>query len=156
MARIRKVISGAQTGADRGGLIAAQIRRVPTGGYVVKGCLSEDGLREDLIPIFGLTELETGGYPVRTAKNAQGADFTVIISTDESSRGTVLTIQQSKGKYALINPDDYETPEAAAADTHLPDSAEVLNVAGNRESVSPGIQRWTIRYVTSLLARHPK
>ncbi|HPN84875.1 MAG TPA: putative molybdenum carrier protein, partial [Victivallales bacterium] len=41
--RIVKIVSGGQTGADRGGLDAAIALGIPHGGYCPKGRLAEDG-----------------------------------------------------------------------------------------------------------------
>ena len=41
---IAKIVSGGQTGADRGGLDAAILLGVPHGGWCPKGRKSEDGV----------------------------------------------------------------------------------------------------------------
>jgi hypothetical protein len=45
--RVAKVVSGGQTGADRGGLEASQRCGVPTGGWVPHGRRAEDGALPD-------------------------------------------------------------------------------------------------------------
>ena len=55
---LEKIISGAQTGADRGGLDAALERGFPIGGWVPRGRKAEDGT----IPKRGLYLPAVGPY----------------------------------------------------------------------------------------------
>ena len=64
---IRKIISGAQTGADRAGLDAAIESGIPYGGWIPKGLKAEDGTVPD--NYTELQELTRGGYPKRTEQN---------------------------------------------------------------------------------------
>ena len=50
---LEKIVSGAQTGADRGALDAALARGVPIGGWVPAGRRAEDGEKtvENTIPL---------------------------------------------------------------------------------------------------------
>jgi hypothetical protein len=78
---LTKVISGGQTGADQGGLRAAQAAGIATGGWAPKGWLTEspDGRRDVATPQladFGLVECPEPGYPARTAANARESDGT--------------------------------------------------------------------------------
>ncbi|MFZ8324119.1 YpsA SLOG family protein, partial [Staphylococcus aureus] len=41
--KLKKVISGGQTGADQAGLRAGKAAGLETGGMVPKGCLTDDG-----------------------------------------------------------------------------------------------------------------
>jgi len=49
---IKKIISGAQTGADRGALDAALDLGLPVGGWVPRGRRAEDGPIPDRYPTF--------------------------------------------------------------------------------------------------------
>jgi hypothetical protein len=49
MTKIVKVISGGQTGADQGGLVAARTLKIETGGTAAKGWLTEDGPKRKLL-----------------------------------------------------------------------------------------------------------
>jgi len=69
-ARIRRVISGGQTGADRAGLDAAIRAGVSVGGYCPSGRKSEDGVIPDRYPL----EEIRGGYRQRTRMNVEAAD----------------------------------------------------------------------------------
>lgn len=134
------IISGGQTGADRGGLEAAKELGLPTGGYCPKGYLTEDG-PDLMLKEFGLIELKSKSYKSRTVKNIKVSDGTVIfVDVDSSgklkSKGSLLTFNTAVklNKPVLVNPDE------AKFKTWLTDNnIQVLNVAGNRESVNPGI-----------------
>ena len=58
IARPEKIISGGQTGADMGALLAARELGIPTGGVAPKGWLTENGPQEELLRNFGLIECE--------------------------------------------------------------------------------------------------
>ena len=66
---VKKIISGAQVGADIAGLRAGKELGLETGGYVTRGCKTKNGYEPHLIDEYGLTELETEDYPSRTAHN---------------------------------------------------------------------------------------
>jgi hypothetical protein len=60
-----KVISGGQTGVDRGALEAAMGMGIPHGGWCPRGRLAEDGI----IPArYELWETDTADYAARTEK----------------------------------------------------------------------------------------
>ena len=63
---IAKIVSGGQTGADRGGLDAAIAAGVPHGGWCPRGRRAEDGV----IPaVYRLVETSSADYAVRTERN---------------------------------------------------------------------------------------
>ena len=59
------IISGGQTGVDRGALDAALSLGTPCGGWCPEGRLAEDGVIPDIYP---LQVLEGSGYRKRTKK----------------------------------------------------------------------------------------
>ena len=153
---ITKIISGGQTGADRGGLDAAIYCKVPHGGWCPKRRKAEDGI----IPIeYRLTEMESGEYLTRTQANVIDSDATLIFSHGPLSGGSLQT-----AKYAhhlekpyhvidLLRTSRTKTVEEIvrwlAGDAKLTNHDEnqasppldcILNVAGSRESHAPGIQ----------------
>jgi hypothetical protein len=146
---IAKVTSGGQTGADQAALRAARAAGIPTGGYAPKGWLTEDGPAPWLAD-FGLTEMPTADYPARTRANIDEADGTLILidgTATKASGGTALTHRicmdraVTRNKPFCVADVSHEggLPNAVAfVRDHLPD-AGTLNVAGPRESKSPGI-----------------
>jgi len=137
---IKKIISGGQTGADRGGLEAAKILGIETGGFCPKGFLTEIG-SDISLKDYGLIELETYDYDSRTVKNVVSADGTVIFgNTDINgnliSPGTNLTFKTSVELNipVILNPDKEEFQFWLRTN-----KISTLNVAGDRESANPGI-----------------
>lgn len=129
------IVSGGQTGADWGGLMAAADVGIATGGLAPKGYLTELGANPELAK-FGLQESDSADYEVRTLRNVLAADATVVFADSIDSDGTKLTIASciKYQKPYLINPD-----ALALRDWLLERQVKVLNVAGNRESIAQGI-----------------
>jgi hypothetical protein len=69
-----KIISGGQTGVDRGALDAALAVHFPCGGRCPAGRKAEDGTIPENYPV---TALRRGGYRARTLKNVQDSDGTL-------------------------------------------------------------------------------
>jgi hypothetical protein len=142
------IISGGQTGADWGGLLAATDVGIASGGLAPKGYLTELGANLELAK-FGLLESDSADYEVRTVHNVLAADATVIFADQFHSDGTKLTIDSciKYQKPYLINPD-----ALTLHDWLLDQQIKVLNVAGNRESVAQGIGDRTRQVVKKALS----
>ena len=135
---ISRVISGGQTGADRGGLDAAIRLGIPHGGFCPRGRRAEDGQ----IPTkYLLTEIDDPEYPVRTRMNVYAADATTVFTHGDARQGSLLTLriaQLAKRPWLHV---DLDRPKARAKLVDfLLALAGTLNVAGSRESSWPGIQ----------------
>lgn len=141
----KKVISGGQTGADRGGLEAAKTLGILTGGTAPKGYLTEKG-PDPSLKDFGLVESHSNDYAVRTKQNVIASDGTLAFRF-VPGKGTDLTIEYAKSKqkpYFVIEPDDIDSGSSLYQRIRrwmLDHNVHELNVAGNRESLSPGIQK---------------
>jgi len=83
-----RVVSGGQTGVDRGALDAALERGVPCGGWCPAGRLAEDGVIPARYPV---TELRGAGYDERTRKNVEDSDGTLIVTFGRATGGTART-----------------------------------------------------------------
>jgi hypothetical protein len=57
-----RVITGGQSGADQAGWRAARAAGIPTGGFMPKGFLTEDGPRPEFAEEFGAVEMPTDSY----------------------------------------------------------------------------------------------
>jgi len=133
-----KIVSGGQTGVDRGALDAAMALGIPHGGWCPQGRLAEDGV---IPPRYKLTETESPEYRVRTEQNVLDSDATLIVHRGPLRGGTELTRQLAErhGKPCLAVDLD-APPDLEAIRRWLAESrAEILNVAGPRESQSQGI-----------------
>lgn len=137
-----KIISGAQTGVDRGALDAALELNVPCGGTVPQGRLAEDGPVPERYPV---TENDSRDYAARTEQNIIDADATLILAGPRLSGGTrytrELALRHNK-PVAVVNVDSDEAAAAVRRFIRI-QKPEVLNVAGPRESKQPGIAERT-------------
>lgn len=128
------ILAGGQTGADQGALAAARFLGIPTGGTAPKGWKTEDGPAPWLAD-YGLVESTFVAYSLRTAANVHGSDATVIFS-NLNTPGSSLTLRlcEQEGKPCTHDPDPASLREWCETN-----NTRSLNVAGNRESVNPGI-----------------
>ncbi len=138
-----KIISGGQTGSDRAALDAAIESGMEYGGSIPRGRLAEDG-QIDPIKYADLTELESDSYLVRTRKNVEDADATLAFTNGALTGGTQKTIEFAKEfrkPYLHVNFQAISADQAAAEIAKWLNMIHpgVLNVAGPRESGSPGI-----------------
>jgi len=154
---IARIVSGGQTGADRGGLDAALWCRLPHGGWCPKGRRAEDGV----IPAkYALTETHSAEYPARTEANVVDSDATLIFTRGDLEGGSLRTADfaEKHGKPWLhIHADGTTRHEAVGAivqwlKTKCPPDC-VLNVAGQRESKAPGmrgiVKAWMIDIISN-------
>jgi hypothetical protein len=134
---IDKIISGGQTGADQGGLEAGKALGILTGGYAPMKWMTETGSQQTLLESYGLKEAQYPGYPYRTRLNITNADGTVIFG-NITEPGSKLTVRLCRDlvKLYVINP----RSSALLRSWLISRKIKILNVAGNRESINPGIQ----------------
>jgi hypothetical protein len=138
---LKKIISGGQTGADRAAIDLAIKLGIPHGGWIPKGRKTESGP----LPLkYRLREMDTADYPNRTKLNIQDSHGTVILSRGRLTKGSELTLvfaniaQKPNCHIDLADNDSFE----AAIILHsfiLENQIEILNVAGPRASLDPGI-----------------
>jgi hypothetical protein len=152
---IERVISGGQTGADRGGLDGA-IRvwgvcdRI--GGWCPSGRRAEDGP----IPLkYPLKETLEWDYPTRTKLNVQDSDGTVVFTYGDPQRGSKLTLDLASQNRAFLHIDLAIMSRTDAiemiADWADATRIKVLNVAGSRQSSYEGIQEWVADVIEGVL-----
>lgn len=149
-----KIISGGQTGVDRAALDAALTLKLPCGGAVPKGRKAEDG-RIDRKYAF-LKELDTDRYAVRTERNVSDADATLILTVGKPKGGTAYTVAcaRMQGKpHLLVDMGEKNDDEVIrlVKDWLIRIRPSTLNVAGPRESQSPGIYDRAYRLLHSIL-----
>lgn len=149
--KISVIISGGQTGADRGALDFAIKKGIKHGGWCPLGKKAEDGI----IPSsYRLKETTNPMYPARTRMNIKDSDATIIFSSNINSKGSLLTtkfcIELKKPYFVVVL--DYNHPKLIS-DSQLKLTCQnivlwlnkikpaILNIAGTRESHCPGIQK---------------
>ncbi len=157
LSRISYIRSGGQTGADRGALDAAREAGVPICGWCPPG-----GLAEDLPQAPGLLErypeLKEGvseGYVERTAWNVRDSHATLIVAPSglEPKSGTEMTVRfaEDYGRPCLVIRSIAELGHVRTWLSTL-GYGLTLNVAGPRESKTPGTYALTKKVVGLLLA----
>ena len=148
------IVSGGQTGVDRGALDAALDVGAPCGGWCPEGRLAEDGLIDLRYP---LSELPGGGYADRTRANVRDSDGTLVLLAGEPDAGTRVTIETARrlGRPLFV----VELHRGRAGDALGPIRSWIaahdlrrLNVAGPRASNAPGIYERTKALITALLS----
>lgn len=132
------IVSGGQTGVDRAALDWALHNKIPCGGWCPKGRLAEDGV---IPPRYPLRETWSADMEVRTEYNVRDSSATLIIYKSMMGSGTQLTrkfcLQYNKPCFEVNMDLKYRTAEVVS---WMNDKGiEVLNIAGPRESQSPGI-----------------
>jgi len=143
-----RIVSGGQTGVDRGALDAAIALGIAHGGWCPKGRKAEDGV---IPPEYQLCENESPEYAARTERNVLESDATLILCRGEPTGGTALTLvfAQRHGRPHLVV--DLGRASAAQVRRWLARvRPATLNVAGPRESSAPGIAEQTRRWLIDL------
>ena len=147
------IVSGGQTGVDRGALDAALALGVACGGWCPEGRKAEDGT---LATRYPLQVLEGAGYADRTRRNVADSDGTLIISYNNPGRGTILTGRCAQGQGKPLLAIDAESLDAEAAVVRVrgfvrQNGIRVLNVAGPRATLAPGAYAYARQVIEGLL-----
>lgn len=164
-----KLISGGQTGVDRAALDVAIELALPHGGWCPRGRLAEDG---PLSLHYRLVETRSPRYSVRTRLNVRDSDGTLILYRGAITGGTRLTRQIARqlsrpcicGDLGTQRTTHSQLPsphDETLHDEMLQDeiarwlarhNIRCLNVAGPRESTSPGIYQQAYRLLRGVLS----
>lgn len=155
---VSKVISGGQSGADRGGLLAAIELGIPHGGYCPKGRKAEDGRIPDR---FQMTESNSASYPYRTKHNVGAADATLVLAWSPLQKGSLLTVTTALKLHKPVHLVVLDNLIGLQALREL-EKREVggwlqlvtpstLNVAGSRESRRPGTEQIVKQFLVEVL-----
>ncbi len=155
MTRVHTIISGGQTGADRGALEAAEILGLTRGGMAPAGWRAEDGVIPERYRV-GMMQSGDASYRVRTRSNVEASGGTLILSLGPlpADSGSMLTGKMARraGK-----PHRWFTLPLGRIGCEIvlewleENRIGVLNVAGPRESREPGIQAATCAALVQIL-----
>jgi len=145
-----RIVSGGQTGVDRGALEAAIALGIAHGGWCPRGRLAEDG---SIPSRYELVENESSNYKVRTAQNVEDSDATLILHQRPISGGTLLTKRVAvrlRKPYVIFEIDDQNIDSIR---NWLQETRpQVLNIAGPRESLEPGIEKRSADFLVRVLS----
>lgn len=149
---LKKVISGGQTGVDRGALDAALDMGLDAGGWAPKGRRAEDGIIPDRYPV---KETPSRDYEQRTEWNVRDSDATLVLTTGKPEGGTHSTIETAHRLEKPVFVVDLLKPHNLASISFWLDYEQVktLNVAGPRESKVPGIRAMAMAFLKDLLVQ---
>jgi hypothetical protein len=151
---LARIVSGGQTGVDRGALDAALEAGFPCGGWAPEGRTAEDGPIHERYP---LQELAGASYEERTLQNVLDSDGTAILYSGTLEGGTretmVYCVEYGK-PFELVDashagPRDAALKLAAFIERHR---LSVLNIAGPRASKWPGAHQYAHSTVRHLLS----
>jgi len=151
--KIKTIISGGQTGADRAALDFALENKIELSGFVPKNRRAEDGRISLTYP--NLTETKTVNYAVRTELNVQHSDATLIVSHGPLTGGSRLTKKfAEKHQKPFLHVDFSESNIAESARRARKWLASIkckkLNVAGPRLSTDAEIYEKTKEFLAEL------
>lgn len=148
------IVSGGQTGVDRGALDAALAAGCACGGWCPQGRLAEDGTLASRYP---LRELPGGGYRARTRRNVIDSDATLVLTFGAPTGGTAATVDdcRTQGRPLRVIDAACVGVEAAVAQVDAfvtAHAVRVLNVAGPRASGTPDAYTYARAVIGGYLA----
>ena len=133
------IVSGGQTGVDRAALDTAMRWGLPSKGWCPAGRTAEDGVLDSR---YALTPTPEPGPAQRTRWNVRDSEGLIVLDSGAGSPGTSLAIETARtlGRpYCIL-----KEPVDVGIMVHWIQSHDLasVNVAGPRESESPGVYRW--------------
>ena len=147
------IISGGQSGVDRAALDFALENSIQCGGWCPLGRLAEDGIISNKYP---LKEATTSEYEERTRLNVKDSDGTLTLYKNEMDEGTVLThkLAQEMNKPVLTIklPVGQTFIKKQLSNWITQNNISELNIAGPRESSSPGIYKLIYSFLEKMMS----
>ena len=128
--KLKRVVSGGQTGVDQTALELAIAMGFETGGWAPRGYRTNVGPNPSLGTVFGLKTTESGGYRTRTRLNVRDSDVTVWFGNHSPGYYCTAQAAEDYAKEFVINP-------SAELLRGVFDTYETVNFAGNRMESNP-------------------
>jgi len=155
--KIKQIVSGGQTGADRAALDIAMELGYEFGGWIPKGRLAEDGT----IPLkyFSLKKCDSKGPVLRTELNVRDSDATLILLNGQLLGGSDYTekVAVKLGKpIKHLDFSKYTIDEAVGEilEWLKTINGRVLNIAGPRQSEDSRIYSQVKEVLFKVLKSH--
>jgi hypothetical protein len=146
-----RVVSGGQTGVDRAALDVAMEVGLACGGWCPRGRRAEDGPIERRYP---LRETPSAEYAQRTEWNVRDSDGTLVLSRGECTGGSAQTVEVAARleKPCLVLDLTRRPSVSAARGWAREHQVSVVNIAGPRESKTPGIYAQAAPFLRQLFS----
>lgn len=148
---IVKIISGGQSGADLGGVLAAKMHGLQTGGWMPRGWKTHYGPKPEYEELFNMIEHQSEGYYGRTWKNVEESDATIRIAKDFNSPGELCTMNAIRFFNKIHYDFHISTPPCITPDNVSlivswiqNNNIQTLNIAGNSHKTWTQMQSFTI------------
>lgn len=159
---ITKIISGFQTGVDIAAIKAAHALNIKTGGFIPKGYKTLKGCHPEYADLYGAVQHSSSSYKERTWDNVLNSDGTLRIADNFNSSGEKCTLKAvlthnkpcydiNLGIYEKTFFDSKETTKYLVMKWLRDNKIFILNIAGNSEETSPGIEERAEKLIHSIL-----
>ena len=153
--RVRRIVSGGHTGADRAALDFAIERGLEYGGFVPAGRWTEDGPLPS--KYRGMVETESSDVTVRTELNVVNSDGTLIVGHGRLSGGSPATLgfaRRHRRPCLYVDMLEMSIEDAAEKVRIWIEVAQIstLNVAGPRGSKDPKVYDATLSLLRAVFA----
>ena len=145
-----RIVSGGQTGVDRAALDVALELSMDCGGWCPRERRTDDGPLEKKFP---LQETPLIQYGQRTSWNVRDSDGTLILYRTQVLGGTRLTwaLARHQDRPCLLVDLDQNPDTESVLTWIVQNRISTLNVAGPRESSSPGVYTQARSFLHKLL-----
>ena len=145
-----KIISGGQTGSDQAGWRAALNIGLETGGWMPHDFGTEDGPRPEFAQRYGAKTVCDGSRE-RSYTNVRESHATVWFGevTGKGGKSTITACERF-GRPCFFVSQGITLPAGLALWLQI-NQVEILNIAGIKESDSPGIGEWVESFLIAAL-----
>jgi hypothetical protein len=161
--RLRRIVSGGQTGVDRGALRAGRAVGLEIGGWCPPGRASETGTIPGDLPLRETPAERSPSAPgvprsLRSEWNVRDSDATLILRPpgchDAGTQWSADCARSAGQPLISLDPHDARcADEIAAWLASATTDIRILNVAGPPESSCPGIEARTYAVLKAALRR---
>jgi hypothetical protein len=116
---------------------------------------TEDGPDGSLGRLYGAKAMPTGSYAARTARNVRESDGTIWFGTTDTpaAKTTLEVCELWRKPVLLVTPSEVVLPSDVVQWLRQNPQIKRLNMAGNRESKSPGIGERVERFLMVVFKR---
>jgi Circularly permutated YpsA SLOG family len=117
--------------------------------------LTEEGTQRWFANVYNAREMPTSSYPARTVQNVRESDGTLWFGTTDTpgAKTTLEACERLHKPVMLVTPNEVVLASDVVAWLRRNPQIKRLNIAGNRESKSPGIGERVERFLMVVFRR---